>query len=534
MEKKNPNIYQRALDIVNNRINPDISQGGSVQSDWNQNDSTAVDYVKNRPFYTGDPVETVLVEERTVPFENADGMYTGIVTQVFSAIVGETYRVYWDSTAYECVCAAVDGIQALGNLSISEAGSDTGEPFLILTEGETIVVYTKDTSASHTISIGEFVSEIVKIDMKYLPFLPKPNGESYLTFSSRNSFSLGVTGRAWEGRLEYFASDETWTIWDGASSLSSVYNGTEYVIYLRGTGNTVITGSSSLRWYLHGSDIACIGNIENLLDYATVESGEHPVMGDACYNYMFSGCTSLTQAPELPATTLASHCYTDMFERCTSLTQAPELPATTLADSCYSAMFSGCTSLTQAPELPATTLEHGCYNAMFSGCTSLTQPPELPATTLAVYCYNYMFSGCTSLTQVPELPATTFVDSCYSVMFNGCTSLKLSETKTGEYTQEYRIPISGYGHAGAVTTAFTDMFGSTGGTFTGTPEINTTYYLSSDNMIARGTEIATLNGYVKNMIDNAECIIPSSTSGSTKKFKITVDDKGAITATEVT
>lgn len=27
MEKKNPNIYQRALDIVNNRINPDISQG---------------------------------------------------------------------------------------------------------------------------------------------------------------------------------------------------------------------------------------------------------------------------------------------------------------------------------------------------------------------------------------------------------------------------------------------------------------------------------------------------------------------------
>lgn len=35
MEKKNPNVYQRALDIVNSRINPDISQGGSgsVQPD---------------------------------------------------------------------------------------------------------------------------------------------------------------------------------------------------------------------------------------------------------------------------------------------------------------------------------------------------------------------------------------------------------------------------------------------------------------------------------------------------------------------
>ena len=38
-------------------------KGGSqsvVQSDWNQNDETQPDYVKNRPFYTGDPVETVL------------------------------------------------------------------------------------------------------------------------------------------------------------------------------------------------------------------------------------------------------------------------------------------------------------------------------------------------------------------------------------------------------------------------------------------------------------------------------------------
>ena len=44
------------------------------------------------------------------------------------------------------------------------------------------------------------------------------------------------------------------------------------------------------------------------------------------------------------------------------------------------------------------------------------------------------------------------------------------------------------------------MFTSTGGTFTGTPAINTTYYLSTDNMIVRETEVATLNGYVGSMI----------------------------------
>jgi hypothetical protein len=34
-------------------------------------------------------------------------------------------------------------------------------------------------------------------------------------------------------------------------------------------------------------------------------------------------------------------------------------------------MFDGCSSLTTAPELPATTLAEDCYNYMFTGCTSL-------------------------------------------------------------------------------------------------------------------------------------------------------------------
>ena len=42
-----------------------------------------------------------------------------------------------------------------------------------------------------------------------------------------------------------------------------------------------------------------------------------------------------------------------------------------LAEGCYYEMFAGCTSLTTAPELPATTLVGGCYSEMFYGCTSL-------------------------------------------------------------------------------------------------------------------------------------------------------------------
>ena len=47
------------------------------------------------------------------------------------------------------------------------------------------------------------------------------------------------------------------------------------------------------------------------------------------------------------------------------------LPVTTLTNSCYYYMFSGCTSLTTAPELPATALTNYCYNGMFYGCSKL-------------------------------------------------------------------------------------------------------------------------------------------------------------------
>ena len=118
---------------------------------------------------------------------------------------------------------------------------------------------------------------------------------------------------------------------------------------------------------------------------------------------------------------------------------------------------------------------------MFQGCTSLTQAPALPAATLANYCYNQMFRECTSLAQAPALPATTLANYCYYSMFQKCSKIKLSSTQTGEYTQEYRIPTSGTGTT--ATNALNSMFAYTGGTFTDTPEINTTYYLSNTNTI---------------------------------------------------
>ena len=158
----------------------------SAQSDWNQNDETQPDYVKNRPFYTGDPVETVLVEESTVSFAPAEGIYMGELNSTFSAIVGETYKVSWDGTVYECTCADFSGHITIGNLSIAGAGSDTGEPFvMIVNNNRKIDIGTEDTSASHTFSISGTTAPIVKIPAKYID----KNSSGYVVIHSKDTMT---------------------------------------------------------------------------------------------------------------------------------------------------------------------------------------------------------------------------------------------------------------------------------------------------------------------------------------------------------
>lgn len=157
------------LAIAKSYTNQHSGGGGQVQPDWNQNDSTQPDYVKNRPFYT-ETVETVFVEESAMPFTEENGIYGVEFPSTFEATVGETYKVSWDGTTYECTCVDFSGNNMIGNLSIAGLGSDTGEPFVMqVVNGDGIIIITTDTSASHTFSISGLVTEVVKIDEKYLP-----------------------------------------------------------------------------------------------------------------------------------------------------------------------------------------------------------------------------------------------------------------------------------------------------------------------------------------------------------------------------
>ena len=109
-------------------------------------------------------------------------------------------------------------------------------------------------------------------------------------------------------------------------------------VYFKAVGSNSTIGSSYINYnkFEMTGEIAASGNINSLLNEDEETARTMSLAGKtSCYRNLFYGCTSLTQAPELPAKTLTEYCYSYMFYGCKSLTQAPALPATTLASGCY-------------------------------------------------------------------------------------------------------------------------------------------------------------------------------------------------------
>ena len=258
----------------------------------------------------------------------------------------------------------------------------------------------------------------------------------YVTFSaeSEQTFTMNFQPQSWydafslgEGDyFEYSVGGGKWTRFTSTISYENAvaFGGAKGNLRLRGKsskGTAVSDNNYSTISFGNTTAVSCTGDIRTLIDYKSYASANTE---NARFCYLFSGCTALSTAPELPAMTLADYCYFYMFNGCSSLTTAPELPAQTLKDRCYCYMFNGCSSLTTAPKLSAMTLDVYCYAQMFLSCTSLTIAPALPATELKEACYYATFEGCTSLKTAPELNATTLVQGCYQKIFKDCLALE--------------------------------------------------------------------------------------------------------------
>ncbi len=95
-------------------------------------------------------------------------------------------------------------------------------------------------------------------------------------------------------------------------------------------------------------NVAASGDVTSLLNGV----GGNVAMGQYCYFGMFLGCTGLTQAPTLPATTLAEGCYSYMFNECTCIL-SHDVMTLNLSYNMFG-RNSSCTSLTVRAEEPPT------------------------------------------------------------------------------------------------------------------------------------------------------------------------------------
>lgn len=212
----NDNIVKRyaSEDYVDKKI---------VQPDWNQNDPTAPDYVKNRPFWTGDPVETELIAETTNEWL-ALGFGGVLILNPIEITEGTTYKINWDGTLYECIAGIAEkvGAPSIGNATIAGAGSmSNNEPFFITVLDSSTFVFAGSVG-SHTFDVWGAAPQVHKIDEKYLPdTIMKSNYQKYtvayidflkvlhdygiyikLKEDSGNAQEWAITTKKWESFLD--------------------------------------------------------------------------------------------------------------------------------------------------------------------------------------------------------------------------------------------------------------------------------------------------------------------------------------------
>ena len=147
----------------------DAHSGSSKQDDWNQNDTTAADYIKNRPgAYMGD--EAIYDGTPTTALAS-NGSNRVMLSPVFTLTAGNAYRVTFNGTAYVLTAqdktAEVDAI-ILGELTSDNKRDFTNYPFCIYQMGQLAALFT-ETAGTYALKIESLGTVVVPLDSKFMP-----------------------------------------------------------------------------------------------------------------------------------------------------------------------------------------------------------------------------------------------------------------------------------------------------------------------------------------------------------------------------
>lgn len=153
--------------------NGNVEVQSGVQSDWNENNETSPAFVKNRPFYTGEPVFVEIIPEQTYTM-SSNGRFTVFADESgaypYSLEPDKEYTVVYNGTTYELTSSNTEGAGVVGDTKPLLTGSEPTMPFAIFAGRGIlqIIDYTGNTEVTFKISSNN--TEIKKIDTKYIPW----------------------------------------------------------------------------------------------------------------------------------------------------------------------------------------------------------------------------------------------------------------------------------------------------------------------------------------------------------------------------
>ena len=295
------------------------------------------------------------------------------------------YAVVGSPTYPESVPAIATSFDLSFNYTDTYTAMTCEESMVSSSETVSIAIEPNQSESARTIS-GVYTFHGISI-----PYSLTQEGQEVLPYSQRYLTLDVLTG----GTIVWKAatSNITKTI---SYSKDSGFTWTEITST---TGGTVIEVSAGDKVMLKGNNVAYGGS-------KNVNSGF--MGGTASYNVEgnvmsliggdnFSGLTSFNG-------------YTYVFHKLFAETKVISaenmiMPVPVLTNSCYRAMFANTTTLSKAPEIPATTMATSACSYMFENC-AITTAPVLSAETLGDYCCRGMFTGCTNLNYIKCLATT--------------------------------------------------------------------------------------------------------------------------------
>lgn len=148
-----------------------------IQSDWNQNDSAELDFIKNRPFYT-ETNETVFLPSGQYTIVTAQTRASGPAVEAVEAIIatftnaptdGQQCRITFDSNTY--IETAID---SRGEITLGYSDYDGIKPYFVFYEeadGSNVILcgVPENDTGVHTIEIVGIQQTIHKIPEQYIP-----------------------------------------------------------------------------------------------------------------------------------------------------------------------------------------------------------------------------------------------------------------------------------------------------------------------------------------------------------------------------